>query len=133
MMARRAAHGADLSAPSAPRASPPRGDYPRANGPSVLPGYVVQVAKGYVRLIRRSIRTHISCETYRKAVAPLFLPPVSASSGATHVRGMSSNRPKLLDWRMSTEDNTRIGWTYERRPRFGMNPFRFRSPWPPFY
>ena len=42
-------------------------------------------------------------------------------------------RLKLLDWRMSMEDDSRIGWTYERRPRFGMNPFRFRSPWPPFY
>ena len=42
-------------------------------------------------------------------------------------------RLKLLDWRMSTEDNSRIGWTYRRRPRFGMNPFRFRSPWPPYH
>ena len=41
-------------------------------------------------------------------------------------------RVKLLDWRMSTEDNSRIGWTYQRRPRFGLNPFRLRSPWPPY-
>ena len=45
---------------------------------------------------------------------------------------VESYRLKLLDWRMSTEDNTRIGWTYERRPKFGMNPFRFRSVWPPY-
>ena len=42
-------------------------------------------------------------------------------------------RLKLLEWRMSTEDNTYCGWAYERRPHFGMNPFRIRPPWPPYY
>ena len=38
-------------------------------------------------------------------------------------------REKLLVWRMSNEDNTRVGWVYQQRPRFGRNPFHFRHPW----
>ena len=38
-------------------------------------------------------------------------------------------RKKLMIWRMSTEDNSRIGWTHQRRPRFGRNPFRFPTAW----
>ena len=30
---------------------------------------------------------------------------------------------KLIDWRMSTEDVSRVAWTYERRPNFGPNPW----------
>jgi arylsulfatase A-like enzyme len=30
---------------------------------------------------------------------------------------------KLIDWRMSNEDVSRVAWTYERRPGFGRNPF----------
>lgn len=30
---------------------------------------------------------------------------------------------KLIDWRMSCEDVSRVAWTYERRPNFGPNPF----------
>ena len=38
-------------------------------------------------------------------------------------------RKKLLVWRMSNEDNSRIGWTYGVRPKFGANPFTFGTPW----
>jgi len=30
---------------------------------------------------------------------------------------------KLMDWRMSNEDVSRVSWTYGRRPGFGPNPF----------
>ena len=30
---------------------------------------------------------------------------------------------KLINWRMSNEDISRVAWTYERRPGFGPNPF----------
>lgn len=30
---------------------------------------------------------------------------------------------KLIDWRMSNEDVSRVSWTYARRPGFGKNPF----------
>lgn len=33
-------------------------------------------------------------------------------------------RLKLMDWRMSTEDVSRVAWTYARRPGFGRNPFQ---------
>ena len=62
---------------------------------------------------------------------PQELHNVAAESDYREV--IESYRLKLLDWRMSTEDNTRVGWTYQRRPKFGMNPFRVRSPWPPYY
>ena len=32
-------------------------------------------------------------------------------------------RVRLMDWRMSNEDESRVSWTYERRPGFGRNPF----------
>jgi len=32
-------------------------------------------------------------------------------------------RVRLMDWRMSNEDVSRVAWTYERRPGFGRNPF----------
>lgn len=32
-------------------------------------------------------------------------------------------RVRLMDWRMSNEDASRVAWTYERRPGFGRNPF----------
>jgi len=38
-------------------------------------------------------------------------------------------REKMLIWRMSNEDNSRIGWVYKQRPKFGKNPFHFRHPW----
>lgn len=32
-------------------------------------------------------------------------------------------RVRLMDWRMSNEDVSRVAWTYGRRPGFGRNPF----------
>ena len=32
-------------------------------------------------------------------------------------------RVRLLDWRMSNEDVSRVAWTYARRPGFGRDPF----------
>ena len=32
-------------------------------------------------------------------------------------------RVRLMDWRMSNEDASRVAWTYARRPGFGRNPF----------
>ena len=32
-------------------------------------------------------------------------------------------RVRLMDWRMSNEDMSRVAWTYGRRPGFGRNPF----------
>jgi arylsulfatase A-like enzyme len=32
-------------------------------------------------------------------------------------------RVKLMDWRMTNEDVSRVAWTYERRPGFSRNPF----------
>jgi len=32
-------------------------------------------------------------------------------------------RERLMDWRMSNEDVSRVAWTYARRPGFGREPF----------
>ena len=56
----------------------------------------------------------------------------NVSGEANYKEVLERYRLKMLDWRMDNEDNSRIGWVQERRPRFGANVFRIRSPWPPF-
>ena len=45
-------------------------------------------------------------------------------AGGPHYAGVVQDlRERLMDWRMSNEDVSRVAWTYGRRPGFGRNPF----------
>jgi len=47
----------------------------------------------------------------------------NVAEDAEYTEVVQTYRLKLMDWRMSNEDVSRVAWTYERRPGFGKNPF----------
>ena len=47
----------------------------------------------------------------------------NVAEDASYNEIIQTYRLKLMDWRMSNEDVSRVSWTYDRRPGFGRNPF----------